>query len=412
MGTKKKVLIGVLVVLVLVAAVFGWYLYRMWPMLSSTMGDVELTEGHQSHQVSDDDAGGEQVSTVYMSTEITPEGLMNAYRALGKELTGDNIAVKLSTGEPGSNYLDADLIADLVHEVNGTIVECNTAYQGSRTETQMHYQVAADHGYTDIADFVIMDEDGSASIPVEGGTRMTENLVGAHFPEYDGFLVLSHFKGHAIAGFGGAIKNISIGMASQEGKCLIHTDGASHTSPWGGAQDPFLECMAEAGKSVQDAVDGNMLYINVMTGCPWTVTAIPARPNRICTISASWLPPIRWRWIRPVWIWCIRRRTALPWWSGWNPETRSMSWPTGKKWVWETEATSWYPSINQTSDAWMCGKEGPCGNHSKRSSLCGLLFHGTAAADFPVLGAGNGDRLPDLRVREKCHPQPVRRTAR
>lgn len=264
MGTKKKVLIGVLVVLVLVAAVFGWYLYRMWPMLSSTMGDVELTEGHQSHQVSDDDAGGELVSTVYMTTEITPEGLMNAYRALGKELTGDNIAVKLSTGEPGSNYLDADLIAGLVHEVNGTIVECNTAYQGSRTETQMHYQVAADHGYTDIADFVIMDEDGSASIPVEGGTRMTENLVGAHFPEYDGFLVLAHFKGHAIAGFGGAIKNISIGMASQEGKCLIHTDGASHTSPWGGAQDPFLECMAEAGKSVQDAVDGNMLYINVM----------------------------------------------------------------------------------------------------------------------------------------------------
>lgn len=93
---------------------------------------------------------------------------------------------------------------------------------------------------------------------------MTENLVGAHFPEYDGFLVLSHFKGHAIAGFGGALKNISIGMASQEGKCLIHTDGASHTSPWGGAQDPFLECMAEAGKSVQDGVDGNMLYINVL----------------------------------------------------------------------------------------------------------------------------------------------------
>lgn len=93
---------------------------------------------------------------------------------------------------------------------------------------------------------------------------MTENLVGAHFPEYDGFLVLSHFKGHAIAGFGGALKNISISMASQEGKCLIHTDGQSHTSPWGGAQDPFLECMAEAGKSVQDAVNGNMLYINVM----------------------------------------------------------------------------------------------------------------------------------------------------
>ena len=263
---KKKVLITVLVILCLFGAVFAWYLYRMWPMLRTTMGEVEQTEEHQSHMVSersysDADAGTseEDVPAVYMTEEITPEGLMNAYQALGRELAGDNIAVKLSTGEPGSNYLEPDLIKDLVQHVDGTIVECNTAYEGSRTETEMHYQVAQDHGFTDIADFVIMDEDGSVSIPVEGGTRMTENLVGAHFPEYDGFLVLSHFKGHAIAGFGGAIKNISIGMASQEGKCLIHTDGASHTSPWGGAQDPFLECMAKAGKSVQDSVDGTIL---------------------------------------------------------------------------------------------------------------------------------------------------------
>lgn len=239
---KKKVLIAVLVIVCIIGAVFGWYLYRMWPMLRTTMGEVERTEEHQSRMVSEGSSGnmdagssGEDVSAVYMTTEITPEGLMNAYQALGVELTGDNIGVKLSTGEPGSNYLDPELIRNLVQDVDGTIV-----------------------------DFVIMDEDGSVSIPVEGGTRMTENLVGAHFPEYDGFLVLSHFKGHAIAGFGGAIKNISIGMASQEGKCLIHTDGASHTSPWGGAQDPFLECMAEAGKSVQDSVDGNILYINVL----------------------------------------------------------------------------------------------------------------------------------------------------
>lgn len=260
---KRKILVSILVIVCIIAAVFGYYIYRMWPMLSTTMENVDMTEEHQSHNAADHPADGE-TSEVYMTTDISPDGLMRAYEALGMELTGDNIAVKLSTGEPGSNYLDPDLIADLVHEVNGTIVECNTAYQGSRTETQMHYQVAEDHGYTDIADVVIMDEDGSYSIPVEGGTRMTENLVGAHFPEYDGFLVLSHFKGHAIAGFGGALKNISIGMASQEGKCLIHTDGESHTSPWGGAQDPFLECMAEAGKSVSDAVDGNMLYINVM----------------------------------------------------------------------------------------------------------------------------------------------------
>jgi len=261
---KKKIAAAVVLVIVILACIVGYYLYRMWPMLSTTMGEVENTEEHQSHMAGDQPSDVENVSTVYMTTEISPEGLMNAYEALGVELTGENTAVKLSTGEPGSNYLDPDLIKDLVQYVNGTIVECNTAYEGSRTETQMHYQVAEDHGFTDIADFVIMDEDGSVSIPVEGGTRMTENLVGAHFPEYDGFLVLSHFKGHAIAGFGGAIKNISIGMASQEGKCLIHTDGASHTSPWGGAQDPFLECMAEAGKSVQDSLNGNIVYINVL----------------------------------------------------------------------------------------------------------------------------------------------------
>lgn len=261
---KKKIAAAVVLVIVILACIVGYYLYRMWPMLSTTMGEVENTEEHQSHMAGDQPSDVENVSTVYMTTEISPEGLMNAYEALGVELTGENTAVRLSTGEPGSNYLDPDLIKDLVQYVNGTIVECNTAYEGSRTETQMHYQVAEDHGFTDIADFVIMDEDGSVSIPVEGGTRMTENLVGAHFPEYDGFLVLSHFKGHAIAGFGGTIKNISIGMASQEGKCLIHTDGASHTSPWGGAQDPFLECMAEAGKSVQDSLNGNIVYINVL----------------------------------------------------------------------------------------------------------------------------------------------------
>ena len=181
-------------------------------------------------------------ATVYYTSEISPEAMVAAYDAMGVELPGDNIAVKLSTGEPpASNYLDPDFIADLVHKVNGTIVENNTAYGGQRSGTAMHYQVAEDHGFTDIADFVVMDENGSVSLPVEGGTQLTENLVGAHFPEYDGYLVLSHFKGHAMAGFGGAIKNISIGMASQEGKCLIHTAGESHTSPWGGEQDPFTE---------------------------------------------------------------------------------------------------------------------------------------------------------------------------
>ena len=204
-------------------------------------------------------------AVVYYTSDISPQAMLDIYAALGVELTGNNIAVKLSTGEPpASNYLDPNLIAELVCQVDGTIVENNTAYGGQRSSTAMHYQVAEDHGFTDIADFVVLDEDGSVSLPVEGGTQLTENLVGAHFPEYDGYLVLSHFKGHAMAGFGGAIKNISIGLGSQEGKCLIHTAGKSHTSPWGGEQDPFTESMAEAGKSVVDALDGNILYISVM----------------------------------------------------------------------------------------------------------------------------------------------------
>ena len=225
----------------------------------STNGGEVISLSALEHQ----DAASD--TAVYYTSDISPEAMVAIYDALGVELTGDNIAVKLSTGEPpASNYLDPALIADLVHQVNGTIVENNTAYGGQRSSTAMHYQVAEDHGFTDIADFVVLDEDGSVSLPVEGGTQLTENLVGAHFPEYDGYLVLSHFKGHAMAGFGGAIKNISIGMASQEGKCLIHTAGESHTSPWGGEQDPFLESMAEAGKSVVDALDGNILYVSVM----------------------------------------------------------------------------------------------------------------------------------------------------
>ncbi|MBD5526551.1 MAG: DUF362 domain-containing protein [Lachnospiraceae bacterium] len=203
---------------------------------------------------------------VYMTTDISSEGLMAVYQALGWEPDG-NVAVKLSTGEPpASNYLDPDLIKDVVQLVDGIIVECNTAYGGSRSQNAMHYQVAEDHGFTAIAEFQILDEDGSMSIPVEGGTRLTENFVGAHFGDYDSYLVLSHFKGHAMAGFGGAIKNISIGLGSSEGKCWIHSGGNSLTSPWGGEQDAFLESMAEAGKSVSDYLGNGerIIYINVM----------------------------------------------------------------------------------------------------------------------------------------------------
>lgn len=200
---------------------------------------------------------------VYMTSEITPESLMAIYDALNASPSG-KIAVKLSTGEPGSNYLRTDLIGDLVRSFDDpTIVECNTAYGGSRAETAMHYQVAEDHGYTAIAKVDIMDENGSMTLPVTAGDNLKENYVGANFANYDYYIVLSHFKGHGMAGFGGAIKNISIGIGSADGKRNIHSGGTGG-GVFGGDQDAFLESMAEAGKSVVDYLDGNILYINVM----------------------------------------------------------------------------------------------------------------------------------------------------
>ena len=166
---------------------------------------------------------------VYFTDDISPEGLVAVYEALNWKPTGP-VAVKLSTGEPPySNYLRPELIADLVHLVDGTIVECNTAYAGFRAATAEHYQVAEDHGYTEIADFQILDEYGSMEIPVTGGTRLTGDLVGEHFKDYGSYIVLSHFKGHAMAGYGGAIKNASIGLASAMGKVRIHSGGTSDT---------------------------------------------------------------------------------------------------------------------------------------------------------------------------------------
>ena len=201
---------------------------------------------------------------VYMTTEITPEALVRIYNQLGFQAEG-NVAVKMSTGEPpNSNYLRPELISDLVQSVNGTIVECNTAYGGSRANTAMHYQVAEDHGFTEIAEVDIMDENGSLEIPVANGTTIQTNYVGANLANYDSLISLAHFKGHAMAGFGGAIKNMSIGIASSVGKSWIHSGGESMTSPWGGDQDKFCEAMAEATSGVVDYLDGKVVYINVM----------------------------------------------------------------------------------------------------------------------------------------------------
>lgn len=202
--------------------------------------------------------------TVYFTSDISSEGLMAIYNALGAELKG-KIAVKITTGEPPkSNYLRPELIKDLVQSVNGTLVECMTAYGGKRGKVEMHLQVAKDHGFIDIAEFDLMDSEDEISIPVVGGEVLQENFVGSHFFDYDYYVVLSHFKGHEMAGFGGAIKNISIGIASKSGKVWIHTGGTKKTGGISGDQTKFLKSMAEAGKSVVDNLNGNILYINVM----------------------------------------------------------------------------------------------------------------------------------------------------
>lgn len=200
---------------------------------------------------------------VYMFKAITPENLIKIYEVLGREAKG-KVAVKLSTGEPGGhNFLQPSLIKALVQKVNGTIVECNTAYGGGRSDTESHLKAAKDHGFTAIAPVDIMDAEGETELPVRDGKHLTRDIVGKNFLNYDFVIILSHFKGHAMGGFGGAIKNMSIGIASSNGKRLIHSAGESTTS-WGSPeQDDFLESMAEAAKAVADHCGRNILYISV-----------------------------------------------------------------------------------------------------------------------------------------------------
>lgn len=204
---------------------------------------------------------------VYMYKEISSENLLKIYDMLGRKAEG-RVAVKLSTGEPGNNnYLNPALIKDLVHKVNGTIIECNTAYGGGRADTESHLKAAADHGFTAIANVDIMDADGEVSLPVAGGKHLKEDFVGKNYPDYDFTVVLSHFKGHPMGGFGGAIKNISIGIASSAGKAWIHSAGKtkSQTEVWKNLppQNDFLESMTEAAKAIIDHCGDRILYISV-----------------------------------------------------------------------------------------------------------------------------------------------------
>ena len=209
-------------------------------------------------------------STVYFTDEITPESLVKIYEALGVAPTpGQTVAVKISTGESAkSNHLRPAFIKDLVHKVNGTIVECNTAYGGNRSTTARHKQTIAERGYNDIANVDIMDEEGDMEIPVTDTKGLKHDIVGNHLAKYDFMINLAHFKGHAMGGYGGVLKNQSIGVASKAGKAYIHSAGKSTSNPWGnGNQDSFLESMAAAAQAVHNYFkqDGKkIIYINVM----------------------------------------------------------------------------------------------------------------------------------------------------
>ena len=207
---------------------------------------------------------------VYMTTDISAEGLVRVYEALGVEATG-KVAVKISTGEPGGkNYLKPALIKDLVQKVGGTIVECNTAYAGRRNTTEAHLEAAREHGFFDIANVDIMDAEGEIKIPVKDTTHIKYNIVGKNLATYDFMINLAHFKGHAMGGFGGVLKNQSIGNASSRGKAYIHSAGRNEevAKIWKFTDDQigFLESMAAAAQSVHDYFGNGerIVYINVM----------------------------------------------------------------------------------------------------------------------------------------------------
>lgn len=200
---------------------------------------------------------------VYFTKEITPEAVVKMYETLGVELPG-KVAVKLHSGEVGNqNFLRPDFMKPMVDKVNGTVVECNTAYEGKRYTSKDHWDTMKLHGWTEIAPVDILDEEGEMELPVEGGNQLTKNFVGDHMKKYDSMLVLSHFKGHPMGGFGGALKNISIGLASSHGKAYIHGVGKPEDL-WTADHDSFLESMADAAKTIVTYYKGKMAFVNIM----------------------------------------------------------------------------------------------------------------------------------------------------
>lgn len=202
-------------------------------------------------------------SKVYFSRELTKENVINMYKKLGVDLKG-KVAVKVHSGEDGNqNYLKPEFLEDIVKCVNGTIVECNTAYEGMRNTTEKHKELIKKHGWTELFDVDIMDAEEEMELDIPNGKVIKKNFVGKHLENYDSMLVVSHFKGHPMGGFGGALKNISIGIASSHGKAYIHGAGVPENL-WTAEHDLFLESMADADKSIVDYFGGNIAFINIM----------------------------------------------------------------------------------------------------------------------------------------------------
>ena len=208
-------------------------------------------------------------SKVYFIKEITPENIIKAYNAIGKKLEG-NVAVKMHSGEKGNkNYLRPEFVKDVINYVNGTVVECNTAYEGARNSTEKHLELIKEHEWEKYFPFDLLDREGpDMELDIPSGKVLKKNYVGKDLAKYDSLLVLSHFKGHAMGGYGGALKQLSIGCASSAGKTLIHTAGVTddQTKLWDNLpeQDRFLEAMADAASGVVDYFKGNAVYINIM----------------------------------------------------------------------------------------------------------------------------------------------------
>ena len=208
-------------------------------------------------------------SKVYFTKTITPEKVIEMYGLLGKKLTG-NVAAKVHSGEAGNqNYLHPEFWKPIIDYVGGTVVECNTAYDGARNSTEKHKKLMETHGWTKYFDVDLMDAEGpDLKVDIPKGKILSENYLGKNIANYDSMIVLAHFKGHPMGGYGGALKQLAIGCASSEGKCLIHSGGFTNdqTIVWDNTapQDVFCEAMADAAKSVVDLFDGNIVYINIM----------------------------------------------------------------------------------------------------------------------------------------------------